>query len=395
MKWIRLIPALLILAIAAIAPLALAEPNGTIHGQVTNGTGQGGPVAGIEVELLTLVKRQGPPVVTTTTTDEKGRFVFENVDNNPEDAHLLRITYLGQTYFSDLLTFEKDKNDLEVPLVVYEITHESKNITFRRTHLIVEFDGEQTFIAQLHFVDNNGDQTYVGNDTNKNLFFALPAGANNLKFQDPSLGKLVTRVDNGFYLNQSLTPGETQVLFSYSLPYKHPDDSISVTLTHDVPDLVLLVSDIGQTVDVPALTAQGVRPAQGANYYAFSGSNISSGEVVKIDLHNLPAPPSTPSPANAGTPSNAKPAEIFPSWLGLILLVVGALAAALYAAAHRPQAGAATRPESIRKDRMALIESIARLDKRYEKGKIGQATYRKERAMLKNRLLRILREQQG
>ncbi len=395
MRWVRLIPALLIIAIAATAPLVFAEPNGTIHGQVTNGTGQGGPVAGIEVELLTLVNRQGPPVITTATTDEKGQFVFESVDNSPENAHLLRITYLGQTYFSDLLTFEKDKNALEVPLVVYEITHESKNIAFRRTHLIVEFDGEQTFIAQLHFVDNNGDQTFVGSDTDKNLFFALPAGANNLKFQDPSLEGLVTRVGDGFYLNQSLTPGETQILFSYSLPYKHPDDSLSITLTHDVPDLVLLVSDIGQTVEAPALTAQGVRPAQGANYYAFNGTGFSSGAVVKIDLHNLPVPPSTSSPTDPTPPSNAKPADIFPSWLGLVLLVVGALAAFLYATTHRPRADAATRVQTIRKSRVKLLESIARLDQQYEKGQIGQATYRKERAMLKKRLIRILREQQG
>jgi len=395
MRWNRLIPALLILAAVATAPLALADPIGTIHGQVTNGTGQGGPVAGIQVELLTLINRQGPPVITTTTTNEKGQFVFADVDNSPENAHLLRTTYREQTYFSDLLTFEKDKNDLEVPLVVYEITHESKDVTFRRTHLIVEFDGEQTFVAQLHFVDNNGDRTFVGSQPDQNLFFALPTGATNLKFQDPSLDALVSRVDDGFYLNESLTPGETQVLFSYSLPYKHPDDSLAVTLTHDVPDLVLLVSDIGQTVDVPALSAQGVRPAQGANYYAFSGGNLSSGDVVKIDLHNLPVPPSTPPGSNSKTPNNANPGVFFPPWVGLILLAVGALAAVLYAITHRPQTGTTARATSVRKDRMELIESIARLDKRYEDGKIGQATYRKERAALKNRLLRILREQQG
>jgi len=395
MKWIRLAPALLVFALMLVAvPAVIAGPDGTIRGKVTNGTGDGGPVPNIEVELLTLLHRQGPPVVTTTLTDEQGSFMFEGVENDPQHVHILRVKYAGQTYFSDLITFEQDQKEVEVPIVVYETTHEDNQIAVRRTHLIVEFGGDQVFLAQMHFIDNKGDRTFVGDADGKTLYFALPPEATNLKFQDPTLGESVIREPDGFWLNQALKPGETQVLFSYALPYRHPQQQVTFTLSYDVPDLVLLVSDIGEQVEAPGLTAQGTRSAQGASYYMFSGKEFPAHQTISVNLSNLPPPQSTAAtsePASGGAARSGL-GSVLPGWVGLIMLMLGGVAAIGFAMTHASPASALTPTESLRRERDRLVRSIARLDERFESGRIGQGAYRRERAALKRRLIGVLRQ---
>jgi len=398
MKWIRLAPAVLVLALMLIAvPVLIAGPDGTIRGKVTSGTGDGGPVPNTEVELLTLLHRQGPPVITTTLTDEQGNFVFEGVESDPQHVHILRVKYAGQTYFSDLITFEQDQREVEVPIVVYETTHEDDQIGVRRTHLIVEFGGNQVFLAQMYFVDNNGDRTFVGDADGKTLYFALPPEATNLKFQDPTLGESVIREPDGFWLNQALKPGETQVLFSYALPYHHPQQQLTFTLSYDVPDLVLLVSDIGEQVEAPGLTAQGTRSAQGASYYMFSGKEFPAHQTISLNLSNLPPPQSTtPNPqTSSGSTAPAGLGGALPAWVGLVMLLLGGVAAFGFAMTHASPASALTPTESLRRERDRLVRSIARLDEQFESGRIGQGAYRRERAALKRRLIGVLRQLRG
>lgn len=387
---------LLGLFLAASASLALADPDGTIRGQVGSGTGDGGPVAGVEVELLTLLHRQGPPVITTTTSDEDGQFTFENVDSDPQNAHVLRVTYAGQTYFSELITFDQDNKSLDVPLVVYETTQDGSKIAVRRAHAIIEFEGNQVFVALLYFIDNLGDRTFVGNEDRNTLHFTLPPDASELGFQDTTLSQHVVQEKDGFRLSQALTPGETQLVFSYALPYHHPRQSLAFTMTYDVPDLVLLVSDVGQQVEAPGLTVQGQRQAQDTSYYTFAGADFQAGQVVRVNFENLPPPqtavPSSAAPPSAQTQRAQGLADTLPWWTGLVMLLIGIGAAGAYAITQTSPASAMSRPQALRRERDGLVRQIVQLEDRFETGRIGQSAFRKQRAALKQRLLRALRE---
>jgi 5-hydroxyisourate hydrolase-like protein (transthyretin family) len=73
----RTLAAVLVVATLATSPLALAQTAETITGKVVNGT-KDRPAAGVEVTLQ-LFSQQGDLGTVTDTTDERGRFAFEDL----------------------------------------------------------------------------------------------------------------------------------------------------------------------------------------------------------------------------------------------------------------------------------------------------------------------------
>jgi len=357
----------------------LPKGTGVISGTVVNGT-TGAPMPNLTVELgifdQTSVQEQ-----RSTKTDAAGLFRFTELPTDAGLTFAARGEYpQGIPFGTDFVSFEPGKNELNLPLSVYDTTTDASGVRADRVHFILDFNSGQAQIAELMVFSLDGNRAYVGDGTGV-LRFTLPAGAQGLAIDgDTQDGRYQVTAD-GFVDHLPLQPGQStrQVLYRYTLPYTGDKLDFARTLPYPATNVNALVTDIGQQVTSDQLISQGVRQTQQGNFYNLVGQNLPAGQPVTIQMTGLAA-------AAAG-------AEITPTtgggtatgrillWVLIGLAATGAVLLVALPLLRRRGAeakGAVTRDE--------LVDALARLDMAHEAGELSDAVYRDERMRLKAQL---------
>jgi hypothetical protein len=163
MRKLGLLLPVVLLCLVATQPV-LAQGEGIIEGQVTNGT-VGAPaesVVGLEVTLYEVVGGS-PVLLDTTTSDADGWFRFEGLATHPDLSYRFRLEYEGIVYGAES-GFPADETVLRVAATVFETTTSDSRIVVERQHVIVDFvDGDAVF-QELYVFNNRGDKIYVGEE---------------------------------------------------------------------------------------------------------------------------------------------------------------------------------------------------------------------------------------
>lgn len=402
----RLIVVLLVVVLALVAlPLGvLAQGSGVIRGQVVMGTAGANLPDDLKVELLFLPNGQGPPQTRTAPVDTSGAFRFEEVDPAPQHRYLVRVTYAGQTYFSQgggsntsegpfVLGFKAGQSEIVAPLTIYETTNDSSALAMRRIHYILDERGGEWVVAALYTVENRLDRVVVP-ASGTGLRIPLPAQAINISFPDQATESAAKVESDGILLSQTFAPGEHDVIFTYQMPYNPPDQRLSLPLGYPAESVIVLIPELGQQTTVSGLADEGQRDVQGRSFRIFSGAQMPPDQPVDLAFAQLP-PPSPASTAGAveGAAPTAMPGpglDAWPWWvpLALVAMVVVALAAYLW---QRPAPTALEERMALRRRRDALILHLADLDDRFEAGEIGPTAYQRQRQAAKRELLDIMR----
>jgi hypothetical protein len=269
--------------------LALAQGQGVIEGVVTNGT-SGEPVAGQGITLR-LFKGMEEEEALTSSTDEGGRFRFQNLATGGEYAYLVQLVYQEVGYTSDVLTFTEGESRLDVPITVYETTESDAALRIERAHFFIDFDPQARAISvgEMYIFTNEGDKVYIGED-GATLRFSLPPGARDLRFERGALGERFLEIEGGFVDTKPVPPGvgARQFLFSYALSYDANDYILSKEIFYPIATLNVLVPDIGVQVSSDQVAFQGVQQTEGQAYLNFVGQNLARGERLILNLSNLP-----------------------------------------------------------------------------------------------------------
>ena len=267
----------------------LPKGTGVISGTVINGT-TGAPMPDLTVELgifdqTSLLEQR------TAKTDSAGVFRLTEL---PTDAGIVfagRVEYQGMPSSSDFITFEPGKNELNLPLSVFETTTDASGVRADRVHFILDFGPGQAQIAELMVFSLDGNRAYVGDGAGV-LRFTLPAGAQGLEIDgDTQDGRYQVTAD-GFVDKLPLQPGEStrQVLYRYSLPFTGDKLDFARTLPYAAANVNALVTDIGQKLTSgDQLVNQGVRETQQGNFYNLVGQNLAAGQPVTIQMTGLAA----------------------------------------------------------------------------------------------------------
>jgi hypothetical protein len=205
------------------------------------------------------------------------------------------------------------------------------------------------------------------------LRYQLPADASELVFEQGELGERYVPLEDGFGDLRAVLPGiqSYQLLFAYQVPY---GSSFDLPLSFEFParSVVALVGDDAVTLESGDLLPAGQQELQGVTYTAYvSNGAILSGESAELRLRGR-------NPQGGGG---------LQALLGSNDLVVGLAALTLAVGAawlwlRHIQAG----PE-------AVLDRIARLDARYEAGKLRKDAYERQRAALKAQLRRSLKDE--
>jgi mono/diheme cytochrome c family protein len=360
----------------------LAKGTGVISGTVTNGT-TGAPVPNLAVELgifdQTSVLEQ-----RSAKTDASGLFRFTELPTDTGLAFAARGEYpQGIPFGTDLVSFEPDMNELNLPLSVYDTTTDSSGVRADRVHFILDFGPGQAQIAELMVFSLDGNRAYVGDGTGV-LRFTLPAGAQGLAIDgDTQDGRYQVTAD-GFVDRLPLQPGEStrQVLYRYALPYTGDKLDFTRTLPYAAANVNALVTDIGQKLTSgDQLVNQGVRETQQGNFYNLVGQNLAAGQPVTIQMTGLAAASAAAGAEVTPTTGGGTATGRILLWVLIGLAATGAVLLVALPLLRRRGAeatGAVTRDE--------VVDALARLDMAHEAGELSDAAYRDERMRLKAQL---------
>nr|WP_290667077.1 hypothetical protein [Ardenticatena sp.] len=385
---------LLVLPLVAFAQ----EGNGVLDVQVAMGTADVALPTDLEVELLFLPNGQGPPVITSAPLTPEGIARFEGLDTAPQHVYLVRVTYDGAPYFSELLQFADGQTSLSTTLTIYATSRDWSKVGLQRVNMILDVSDGNWIVGMLYALNNPTDRLLVADQTEGGFFVPLPPDAQGLTFQEQTLQEAAEVTPDGVRVRMSLLPGESPLVLSYVLPYASPEQRLAFPLPADVPDMRVLVVDLGQTTTIEGFTQEeDLQTSDGTSYQNFVATNVPATQGVQLFLQGLPDAttlPQSPELTPREPVTTTRPlSERLPAWTGLVVLALALASAAVYAWRHTTTSQSETYA-TLLAQRDALVEQLATLQDRYEAREIGEHAFRHQSAALREELKQVLRRLQ-
>jgi mono/diheme cytochrome c family protein len=356
--------------------LMRAEGTGAVTGVVSNGT-SGAPLPP-DLPIVLHGFDGLEEAVTLTTTTVEGAFHFDAVPYRAGRRFIATTTYAEVLYGSEVLAFDPRRPALDLPLTIYETTADPEAVRVERAHLFLEFAQGQMTVGELFIFSNHGDRTFLNPE--RGLEIALPPGAKRLNVQGAEPGVDFVLTPQGFALLQPLRPGRgsAQVLFAFTLPYDRRLD-FTQALLYPVDMVNVLVPEGGVRVQGDGLQDLGAQNVQGSLFYGYSAANLTAGETLAFRLSGDPAG------AASGLLAVSNPVGVF---FGVLVLGL-VLAGGGYWWYHQRGRGGGRAADDLAARREALLAQIARLDDDFDAGDVDEREYARERARLKEDLLRV------
>ena len=332
---------------------------------------------------------------TTAATRKDSAFVFENIDMPAERAFIASAQINGVTYGSDVAVPTPGKPiDLVVP--VYENTTDASSLVIDRLHMFFDFTTPDIVqVVEVYVFANPGDKTVTASESGGAVTqFTVPAGAQNLQFQDGTLGQKYISTADGFADTAPIRAGETgyQVMFAFDLPYKDAA-SFSQPLNYNVNSSIILLPDNGVKLKSDPLKEGTPQAIQGASYKVYNSDALAKGASLTIELSGKPSGAASGTTGSTGltAPETQTSLLIGLSVLGLVLILIG-----IWLWRREKNSKLVTEiaddesdedePADDLDDADSLMDAIIALDDQYKSGQISQEAYQQRRAELKSRL---------
>jgi hypothetical protein len=361
---------------------------GTIDGTLAEKTPGAQLQAGTTAYLYKLTTGQDPQQVATADVDGSGHFTFDFLETDPANAYEVGVQYQGAPYFSDKITFAPGETSRQVSLSVYEPSDDDSVLSLASTSLLVDADDKthDLVVLELDSFVNGSQQTFVPNTTPRNggppplLRFSLPPNATDLTAGSGMTPDEIIQIGTGFGALAPLPPGRQDVSFSYRAAYQTSSLTFSKSVIYPTASVRVLMPVGGGRVDSPQLTRQGVQSIGGRQFDLLAASNMPAGSKVELRFSALPGV----SPLAFLTQPEALP------WLAamLALVVLGLLGWYVWDRRHKPAEPPVVAPDrhTLEVERRELLVALARLDDRYDEGKIDAEDYRTQRDAQKSEL---------
>lgn len=371
---------LVIAMFGALAEPAAAAATGVIEGRVVNQT-TGSAQAGVELILTSGTEDGRSRVVATATSDDRGRYRFEELTTGEDRFYALDARFDGGLFAGRPLTLPS--NTSKPPVVsstmrVWNTTSDPAVMVVARDDLFVVADDTGVGVIESVTVTNTSEQAYIGRgaaltgdgSSGASVAFALASGATDLSLFESDLDMPeVIPVESGFATTVAFPPGDTRTTFSYRI--EGAGGSFDLSRPALYPTLELSI------YSAPPLEIRSNR--------------LEAREPVTIDGRRYERW-SAAEPIDAGDPLQAL--AVANATLSLIpIIAIGAAALVLGTTgtiAMRRRRPRRPQPEPL-PDRARLLEEVARLDLDYEAGDIDQAGWDDRRSTLMGRLRELER----
>lgn len=376
--------ALLALSLAtAWAPSPQADEIPVV-GQVINGTAGGAVPEGLSVALHIFSGMEETGAYTTTLAADNS-FYFDGLVPEEGNIFVARVVYQDVTYTSKLVTFEPEQQEIALPVTVYETTDDPAAVQIAQMHMFISSAGDRVQVGEYGMVGNAGDRTYVGVEDpatgqRTTLNFTLPDDAEELGFDDSSLGDRFLERVGGFADTEAIQPGiaSTEVLYSYQLPYR---EGMQVERTFEVPvaSVVILLTGEGLALEGEGVVLGDTMDTQMGLALSYTAGPLAAGETLVFAIvgrQQAAAVPVAPSGSSSVRNTTRETS------VGLMALAVAVVVAYWL---WQSSASGSLPPQA-----RPLLEAIAALDADFEMGQMQEGAYRKKRSSLKRRLRTLL-----
>lgn len=373
-------PLLLLLVLGPLGP-ARAAATGTIQGRVINGTTKE-PQGNVEV---TLTRGRGDQRdERTITTDDSGRYLFEDLSTGEDTFYVLDARYKEGLFAGRPLTLPSDTRKepvIETTLRVFEPTTDPNAILIRRDDLFVVHDEDRLSIIEAIKVVNPTKSAYIGRGTAlggggdgpvPSLGFALPDTTvpDTFRWLDADLDvpEAVEIQGVGFGITSAIPPGEVDFTFSYQVTGAGGNFDISRRALYEVTELSVFAADPLE-VTSNRLEPKGSVDLEGTTYRRFTTpEDLDAADPVQILII-----------ARGGSEFLFIAGAVTALAAALVMGVVG------YRSARRARSRK-TQPASPPQTHGEVVTAIADLDLRFEGGEVSEEDYARRRAELKARV---------
>lgn len=369
--------------------------NGTLRGQVINRT-TGEPLGNVTVRLYAFSDTQNSVDSFTAEADADGFYTFENLSTDPMLAYMVEGNYNNVVYLSEQpATFTPDTTETTLDLGIYETTTAPDDVSISELNMLFNFIPGAVQTIQIFVLSNDGDRTYIGEDS-QTFAFTLPDGAQQVDFQNDEGERFQFQATTDSYVDTSpVVPGleSHSVVMVYDLPYNGDSLTVDVPLPGDIDNVNVLLQDVGATLLSDHLEFVETRDAHGGGFRIFAGDSLSRDDAsLTVTLTDLDQIEAQPLPGAAAAPPGAAVVEgVDQGLLRWMVLGGGAALIAVVVVAFLRARPPEPESEPVNdSDRERLLLTLARLDEMFEAGELDEATYRDARAKYKAELARLL-----
>ena len=417
-------------------PVAVSGETLTVQGQLLQGTTDGALIpAGLLVELYALDADGNLTGAYDTNSAADGTFSFANVTRAANDVYLIQVTYDDVPQGVQINPIQGDETTLTQDVTLYERTTDTTDIAISWAQMLINFAPIEDFglevWLQLNIVNNTdkivtSDETAGPNGWYVSATMQLPVGAFGIQpmQSDNSSRYVVDTVDGVPVVKDTwpLRPGQVHsITLAYYLPY---DNGAVIDQSFDYPVIDGAVLVPNDTVDF----SSDQFDATGAWRYRVSHGGVRVTELqpdesidpdtdfTLVKMHELLKPVSangriifelagrptrtaaviatTPTLPSTSSSNNTNTLPLILGGAGIVLLLVGGV---LWwrqrGTAKVPAASAGSwQPPDPSASKETLLKAITTLDDAYEAGHIDDDIYEERRAILTERLLPLLDE---
>lgn len=367
---------------------------GVVSGTVTNRSSGGTVPADLTLNLhiISAQDASSPGDIVHTTVNPDGTYRFENVPIQAGQQYVVTTSYNDTAFNSQVVDGDLAVPQIDLPLDIYEIESDPGVIQIDGVLSMVQAQTDKLEVVQIFSFTNESDRIYLKQDggTSTSVSVRLPSGA---AFEDFSNGSYLISADGTQITDtQPIYPGNPHVMhIAFTLPYS---GSASIAQQMDYPlngTVEVMVGSDGLSVSGDGLNGLGARQLGDRTYQSFGGSlSRNAGDTLRYSVQGALSSAQSNAPA---TVNNISPLAYL--LIGAGLLAIGA--AFGFFMRERVTAGTATTApapisESLSPQSETLIQQIADLEARFNKGKITKTKYERQRAALKAELAAIMKD---
>ena len=364
-----------------------AEPSdGTIDGQISNGTAGADVPTGDEVTLLVFGKAdQMLKDQRTAPIGDDGRYGFAGLDRSSDLVYVVLVEHAGVAYSgSEPIDLQQEAAG-HADIQVFDTTNSDAALRFDRLNLVVA--GADPGLMQMYEMGtlvNAGDRTLVPEDDQAStvahgLRLALPHGALGAEMQAGFQGADLTPTPGGVQVNSPIMPGQHEFALSFRLPYTSTSADLGLQIPYATATYNIYVPEGGPRLESDRLTTNGPANLGTRSFSLATAENVPDTSIISAHLDGLPS---------AG--GELSPIQIVLAGVGALLVVLG-----LSAVAYGLRASRRGRPGGgrVERERQRLIRRLALLDERFELGRIPASEYQRARDESKRRLVQLTESQ--
>ena len=426
----------------AVAPPLSQDGTLTVRGRLVQGTAGGEAIpAGLAMQLFVLDAHGNLAGVYDTTSSEDSSYAFENVPRSAGDVYLIQVRYDGIPQGAQITSSEGTETELTQDVIVYQRTTDPSSVAVTWAQMLVNFAPIDQFGVEIWLrmeLANTGDrivttdQVAGPNDWYVSVVVDLPVGSFGIQpMESEGSDRFDVQVEDGVPVVRDtwpLRPGQVHTItVAYYVPYSN-GAVFDQTFNYPVVDASVLLPN-----DTVTMQSDQLDPVGAWRYRVDHGGvrvvDLQPDETVDpekdftlVNAHDLLKPlaagdhlvfeligrptrtldviATTPQAASSGSDDKSNTLPVLIAAVGLALIgVAGVLAwrqrrtVPLLAEASADVVEMTDddwEPPSPKATKAELLSAVASLDDAFEAGELDEDTYEERRAMLMERLIPLM-----